>query len=111
MTGRVTDLSPTIPEPYKENIRKMAERIYKDTTPANPSALRLSAQEASEAVRDINKEIEAINASLQGKSWSDAYTVLVTMRDVVQNFSASLSMRRASLGQYDAVWPGTRWKT
>jgi hypothetical protein len=110
MTGRAFDLSPAIPEPYRENIRKLSERIYKDTAQANTPVLQLTAQEVDNAIRDINKEIEAINAALKEKPWSEAYGALVTMRDVVQNFSASLSMRRASLGQYDTVWPGSRWK-
>jgi len=72
--------------------------------------LQLTAQEIDDAIRDINKEIEAVNAALKGTPWSEAYSALVTMRDIVQNFSASLSMRRASLGQYDTVWPGSRWR-
>jgi hypothetical protein len=110
MTGRPADLSPAIPEPHREKIRKLAERVYKDTAQSGNTVVRLTAQEIDDVVRDINKEIEAVNAGLKGSPWSESYTALVTMRDVVQNFSASLSMRRASLGQYDTVWPGSRWK-
>lgn len=84
MTGRVTDLSPSIPAEHRENIRNLAERIYKDTT-QNTTALRLTAQEADEVLGDINKAIERINAALQGTAWSEAYRALVTMRDVVCN--------------------------
>lgn len=110
MTGRATDLSNAIPEPHRENIRKLAERVYKDAGQQHSTSLNLSAQEADDAIRDINKTIEQVNAALKGIAWQEAYTALVTMREVVQNFSASLSMRRASLGQYDTVWPGSRWK-
>jgi hypothetical protein len=110
MTGRVSDLSPTIPEPYRENIRKLAERIYTNSAQANASTLRLNAQEVDDVVKAINKEIEVINAALKGTPWSETYTTLVTLRDVVQSFAASLSMRGASLGQYDSVWPGSRWR-
>jgi hypothetical protein len=110
MTGRAADLSPTIPEPHRENIRKLVERIYKDTAQANAPILRLSVVEVDSAIHDINKEIEAINAALKGTPWSEAYSALVTMRGVVQNFSASLSIRRASVGQYDTAWPGSRWR-
>jgi hypothetical protein len=110
MTGRISDLSPTIPEPHRNNIRQLAERIYKDTAESNASTLRLSAYEIDEVVQAINTEVERINAALTGTPWSEAYSALVTLRDVVQNFAASLSMRRASLGQYDTVWPGSRWR-
>ncbi|PSN69952.1 hypothetical protein BS50DRAFT_585445 [Corynespora cassiicola Philippines] len=110
MSGKVTELSPAVPKPYRDSIQKLAERIYKDTAQPSRAVLNLTAEEADEAVRDINKAIEQVNAGLQGKQWSEAYTVLVTIRDVVQNFSASLGMRRASLAQFDGVWPGSRWR-
>jgi hypothetical protein len=110
MTGRAADLSPTIPEPHRENIRKLSERIYKGTSQTNAPAMQLTVMEIDNVIRDINKEIEEINAALKGTPWSEAYSALVTMRDVVQNFSASLSMRRASVVQYDTAWPGSRWR-
>ncbi|KAF2651515.1 hypothetical protein K491DRAFT_682124 [Lophiostoma macrostomum CBS 122681] len=108
MTGRVAELSPAIPEPHRETIRKLTERIYKDA--ASHSTLNLSASEVDETLRDINNAIERVNAGLKGKAWTEAYSALNTLKEVVQNFSASLSMRRASVGQYDTVWPGSRWK-
>ena len=110
MTGRPSDLSPAIPEPHRENIRKLAERIYKDTAQTNAPVVQLAAQEVDDVIRKINEEIETINTALTGRPWSEAYRALVTIRDVAQNFSASLSMRRASLSQYDSVWPGSRWR-
>jgi hypothetical protein len=110
MTERAADLPPTIPEPHRENIRKLSERIYKGTAHANAPALQLAVVEIDNAIRDINIEIEGINAALKGTPWSEAYSALVTMRDVVQNFSASLSIRRAAVGQYDTAWPGSRWR-
>ncbi|KAF2867936.1 hypothetical protein BDV95DRAFT_597692 [Massariosphaeria phaeospora] len=110
MTGPVADLSAAVPEPHRGNIKKLAERIYANTAQQNSSSLNLTAPEADEALQDINTAIDQANAALQGAAWTEAYTALVTMRDVVRNFSAALSMRRASSGQYDTVWPGSRWK-
>lgn len=110
MTGRVTGISASIPEPHRETIRKLTERIYKDAGNQNVGALNLTAGEVDQILRDISRAIENVNAALKGTAWTEAYTALTTLREVVQNFSASLSMRRASLGQYDTPWPGSRWK-
>jgi predicted translin family RNA/ssDNA-binding protein len=109
MTGRATGVSPSIPEPHREAIIKLAERVYKGSA-NQTTALNLSIEEVDRILQDIHKAIEDVNAALKGTAWSEAYTSLVTLKEVVQNFSASLSMRRASIGQYDTVWPGTRWK-
>jgi hypothetical protein len=109
MTGRVNELSPAIPEPYRETIKRLTERVYKDAA-NNTSTLNLTASQVDDVLRDINKAIEQINAGLRDKAWSDAYSALVTLKEVVQNFSASLAMRRSSIGQYDTPWPGSRWQ-
>ena len=118
MTGRAAELSPAVPEPHRQTIKRLAEQIYKDITnnPSSSSAststtLRLTAGEADAIVRDINTAIEQANAALQGPAWTEVYTALVSVRDVVQNFVASLRNRRASLGQYDSIWPGSGWKS
>ena len=108
--GRTTGLSNAIPEPYRGNIQRLSERIYKETGTQSSSNLNLTAQEVDIVVQDINRAMEEVDANLKDAAWREAYTALATLKGVVQNFSASLSMRRASLGQYDAVWPGSRWK-
>jgi len=109
MSDRSTELSRTIPESHRQAIRALVERVHNGTH-STKSRRCFSAEEAEQAVQDINKLIETTNSALREPAWSDAYTVLVTIRDTVQNFSAAMSMRRASLSQYDTVWPGSRWK-
>ncbi|CAI6335831.1 unnamed protein product [Periconia digitata] len=99
-----------VPEPERSQIQRIAQRIYGDKTQANAAPANLRAEDIDKIVLDINTQIETINARLKGNAWSEAYNVLVTMRDVVQNFSAAASMRRASQSQYDTAWPGTRWR-
>lgn len=109
-TGKVTELR-SVPEPYNNQIRKIVGRVYgSDKLQSNASAATLMRHDIDDIVRDINNEIERVNAALNGSAWSEAYNVLVTIRDVVQNLSAAASMRRASQSQYDTAWPGTRWR-
>lgn len=110
MTGRVPSIPLAIPERYREKIRNLAERIYRGAATQNSNALNLTAAEADNIVVDINKVIEEINAELKGSTWTEAYTALGTLKEVVQGFSASLSMRRTSVGQYGSVWPGSQWR-
>ncbi|PVI06564.1 hypothetical protein DM02DRAFT_667448, partial [Periconia macrospinosa] len=103
-TARVIELR-SVPEPHRDRIQKIAQRVYADKSQANASTLNLRVEDIDSIVRDINEEVEKINSVLKGNAWSEAFNALVTMRDVVRNFSASASMRRASQSQFDTVWP------
>lgn len=97
-----------VPEPHKTRIQKIAHRMYNDKTQATESSANMRAGEIDAIICDINTEIERVDAALKGTAWTEAYNVLVTMKNIAQNSSAAGSMRRAS--QYDTPWPGTRWR-
>ncbi|KAF2007481.1 hypothetical protein P154DRAFT_517193 [Amniculicola lignicola CBS 123094] len=110
MTGRDSGISHAVPEPYREVIRNLTGRIYKDSGNQRSRSINLTAEEADEVLKDIRTAIEQVNSGLKAMAWTEAYTALNTMKEVVQNFTASLAMRRASVGLYDTVWPGSRWR-
>lgn len=105
------EISSGIPEPYRGAISKLAERLYEDATDHNTDTVNLTPEKLDDLLRDIDKVMEQANSGLKGIARTEASSALMTLREVARNLSASLSMRRASVGQYDTPFPGSRWRT